>query len=266
MKAAIAMKGGMMDVSIDGFLKVNPPKANLKTQYQVEFAKHCRRLSSTPRLNRLVSSIAHQQKAELDLREIVPAFELELSQEDDREVFHPPGGTVDDSGDVSSGAVGEEEQSVATLEEESGHTSEGEVFFSDELLGDKRRKLTKGHQVENQEIRQRILNCDTDTDLPQVDSMPQAISSEIYDVDGSSKLLIKFDNSNFAGGDGLSGEFLEKEAVAVDCCSDNSTEEGRRVAVVQETGVGGEDTGCNPLEKLCQDSLSDANRRKNGNV
>ncbi|KAF2368877.1 Phospholipid/glycerol acyltransferase [Trinorchestia longiramus] len=40
-KAAIAVKGGMSDVSIDGFLKANPPKADLKSKYQQEFAKHC---------------------------------------------------------------------------------------------------------------------------------------------------------------------------------------------------------------------------------
>ncbi|KAA0202800.1 hypothetical protein HAZT_HAZT008657 [Hyalella azteca] len=40
-KAAIAVKGGLSDVSIDGFLKANPPKADLKSQYQREFAKHC---------------------------------------------------------------------------------------------------------------------------------------------------------------------------------------------------------------------------------
>lgn len=40
-KATIAVKGGMTDVSIDGFLKANPPKADLKSQYQREFAKHC---------------------------------------------------------------------------------------------------------------------------------------------------------------------------------------------------------------------------------
>lgn len=31
----------MSDVSIDGFLKSNPPKADLKSKFQQEFARHC---------------------------------------------------------------------------------------------------------------------------------------------------------------------------------------------------------------------------------
>uniref|UniRef100_A0A6A7G205 Glycerol-3-phosphate acyltransferase 3-like n=1 Tax=Hirondellea gigas TaxID=1518452 RepID=A0A6A7G205_9CRUS len=44
-KSTIAEQGGMCDVSIDGLLKIKPPKADLKSMYQLEFAKHC----STPK-------------------------------------------------------------------------------------------------------------------------------------------------------------------------------------------------------------------------
>lgn len=39
-KAKIAHQGGMIDLAWDGFLKVNPVKAEWKKRQQEEFAKH----------------------------------------------------------------------------------------------------------------------------------------------------------------------------------------------------------------------------------
>ena len=35
------MQGGLTDLPVDGFLKMNPPNADVKSRYQKEFARHC---------------------------------------------------------------------------------------------------------------------------------------------------------------------------------------------------------------------------------
>ena len=75
----------MTDVSIDGFLKSNPPKADLKSRYQQEFARHCTPIIEEDEDEVIIEPDDIEEDVQLRRRNVPPAdYDSDLKDEYDR--------------------------------------------------------------------------------------------------------------------------------------------------------------------------------------